>query len=263
MNLKRVFKKNLIGFGLICTLSCGDNLLTGIEQDHDPATAATIALDERNPDKAIAICLKELGSAYKNIVTNHTTAALTQNALRTELDKLVAAKKIKNPRNIASILSSAYALKSGVDLIDVALKLAGNEASNDNIVVALANSITSNPTQSVLDNIELALVVLRGIGSDNYRAAETYKDAIFQMAQLSLFTASLGDLNNISVDQALQILDFLSEALLSAASTNESEGSDAEASIEMISTISTSIGIETSDTDEQKRDKLESFFNGI
>ena len=49
--------------------SCGDNLLEGFEET-DNVVDATIALDEGDPDKAIELCLDELGTTYKTQVNN-------------------------------------------------------------------------------------------------------------------------------------------------------------------------------------------------
>ena len=228
-------------------LACGDNMLESLEETNNVNDAA-IALDNGNTSKAISLCYDELGATYKSIVTRYssgteTDAAVTQANLESQLDTLKSSGKIKNPYNIASILASAYAQKAGVDMIDVALNLASTDLQSENSITTLGTAINANPTQSVLDDMDLALIILRGIGSSNYRAAESYKDAIFQMAQVALFTSSLPDLDNLTEDDALSILSFLESALSSSITTSEDESSEAQASLDAINEAYTSIGI--------------------
>jgi hypothetical protein len=247
-------------------VGCGDNLLESLE-DTDRVTDASIALDEGDPSKAIELCYEELGSAYKATVTSFTSGSVTDSAvtiaaLEGQLDTLTAAGNIENPRNVASILASAYAQRAGVDMVDVALNLASSDTQTDNTVLVLGDAINSNPSQDVLDDMELAIIILRGIGTQNYRGAESYKDSIFQMAHLALFTSSLPDLTNLTTADALEILDFLDNALSSSAGTSEDPDSEAQASLDAINDAYTSIGVLPGDTDAEKTQKVQDFLNG-
>lgn len=261
LKFKSVVFIPIVFFGI----SCGDNFLESLE-DSDNIVDAAVALDEGDPDKAITLCLDELGTSYKSIVEGHTSGNenTTQAALSTELDRLESAGNVKNPRNVASILASAYAQKAGVDMIDVALNFATTDSSSssDNILLSVGESINSNPTSTDVEDVGLALVVLRGIGTANYRSTESFKDSIFQMAQVSLLTASIGDLSDISTADALDILTFLESAIASSAGTSEDPDSDAQASLDQINSIYSEIGVNPGDSDAVKEQKVQDFLDG-
>lgn len=249
---------------------CGENMLESLEEK-DNVVEATIALDEGKPAKAIELCLDELGGAYKTVYNSYdgdassAEKAQLQSNLSAALASLKSAGKVSNPDNVASILSSALAQSAGVDMIDVALNLATNDSSagsaSSNPVVALGSAINDNPTQSVLNNMELSLIVLRSIGTANYRSAESYKDSIFQMAHMALFTSSIGDLSSLDTDDALSILAFIESALVSSASTSEDADSEAQASLDQIQSIYDDIGVNPGDSDAQKQQKVQDFLN--
>lgn len=263
-------KKSLTGMMVIIMIgACGDNFLESLE-DTDNIADATIALDEGDPAKAIELCLDELGGTYKAIITKHSNGtepdtAVTKANLEAELDRLTTQGSIDNPRNAASVLSSAYAQKAGVDMVDVALNLATNAGSTptNNPVTSLGAAINDSPTQAVLDDMELALIVLRGIGQANYREAESYKDSIFQMAHLALFTNSITDISALTLDDALSILVFLEESIISSSGTNESADSEAQASLDAINEVYAGIGVLPGDTDAQKQAKVQTYFDSF
>lgn len=256
-------------FPLVFSISCGDNLYESLEEP-DVATEATLALEDGNPTKAVTLCLDELGSSYKSLYNSFDADASSvekaQLQANLEASLTTAAASNADARNIASILSSALAQRAGVDMIDVALNLATTGASSstatDNPITTLGSAINDNPTASVLSDMELALMVLRSIGVANYRSGESFKDSIFQMAHLALFTSALGDLSSVEITDALEILDFIENALATSSGASSEDSEQAQESLAQIQQIYDDIGVTASDSDAVKQQKVQDFLNG-
>ena len=107
--------KAIVSLCLIFSLSCGTNVFKAAEKA-DPAADATVAIEQKKPDKAIRI----LEDALKDDPENWT---------------------------LVSLLSSAIAQKFGIDLIRVILKMALPEEEEE------ATTTTTTTTDGAADPV--------------------------------------------------------------------------------------------------------------
>lgn len=248
-------------------VSCGtDNIFFSLEQ-RDVATEATIAIESNDPEKAIDLCLNELGSGYSDIIYDleqgNIPMAIAQSQLLTELSEIAAEEKIDNPYNTASILSTAYAKKAGVDVIDIIAGLVEPSSSSSDSLETVADQITYDLAGRNLGAMESSVAVLRSIGLSNNRDVENFKLTFYQLSYMTLFVKSLPDVSDIDVTDALVILDFLEASLQSGSMTDDDNGENASMSVEIIQEIYDDIGVLPTDTDSEKETKVQSFLDGM
>jgi len=247
--------------------SCGtDSIFFSLEQ-RDVATEATIAIENNDPEKAIELCLTELGSDYSQIISNLEQGtipmAIAQTQLLTKLSEIAEEKTIDRPYNTASILSTAYAQKAGVDVIDIIAGLIEPSASSSGSLESVADQITYDLGGKNLGAMEKSVAVLRSIGLANNRDVENFKLTFYQLSYMTLFVKSLPDVSDIDVTDALVILDFLEASIQSGSLTDDDNGENASMSVEVIQEIYDEIGVLPTDTDSEKESKVQSFLDGM
>jgi hypothetical protein len=202
--------------------SCGSNPFKTYEEK-DPAEDAMVALENDDPDKAIAILTEALEGDPGN----------TQ---------------------FLSLLAMAYAERGGIEALDLALKMASNNsngtASSTNGVTALFDVMPA-ATDSNIADVDTALSLMASIPAAQLTTADKLKIAMFQTAALTLRTKKYdtdGD-GVISVAEALAMTGGDASAILSqlagAASAFSSAGSTSskdQAASAQITSIQTKIG---------------------
>lgn len=265
--IKSIIKSIGFSFLVIAMTACGsDNIFFDLEQ-RDVATEATIAIERGEPDKAIKLCLAEFGSEFSGIISDleqgNTSMAIAQSLLTGRLSEIESSGIIDDAYNLASVLSTAYAKKAGVDALDVVLTLIETTDTNNEPIEQLADNLENDAAGSNLSSLENSVIVLNAIGTTNFRDIENFKLAIYQVAYLTLFTKNLPDISDITVAEALDILDFLESAINSGNQTSIENGDNADESLDVIQAIYDDIGILPTDTDSQKEAKVQSFLDGM
>lgn len=163
------------------TTACGTNLYEQFSSE-DPAEAATVALDDRNPDKAIKI----LDSALSDDPDNYI---------------------------LMSLLASAKAQKAGVDTVDFALSMASSGAGGD--IVSLF-SVVPEASSSNLALLQEAIELLESIPSDSLHEADTFKLSMFYTTSLTLKSKLLDDDGDgvLSYEELLDLDESSAEDIL-------------------------------------------------
>ena len=265
--IESIIKSIGSSFLVIAMTACGsDNIFFDLEQ-RDVATEATIAIENGEPDKAIKLCLAEFGSEFSGIISDleqgNTSMAIAQSLLTGRLSEIESSGIIDDAYNLASVLSTAYAKKAGVDALDVVLTLVETTDTNNEPIEQLAESLENDAAGSNLSSLENSVIVLNAIGTTNFRDIENFKLAIYQVAYLTLFTKNLPDISDITVAEALDILDFLESAINSGNQASIENGDNADESLDVIQAIYDDIGILPTDTDTQKEAKVQSFLDAM
>lgn len=223
-------------------LSCGTSTFKNLEKE-DPAVDGTIALEQNDPEAAIAI----LEPAVEKDPTDY---------------------------QLVSLLASAKAALVGVDFVRVILKLAtpdedsGSESatssattdSEGNDVTALFSALPE-PTDEAFAGLDEALALLESIPDAERLDADRYKLTVFHTSRLGLTTKAFdkdGDgqvtpveLIDLDDADATDILSSLSAAEAAINSTGDGSDSTSE-SASKISGISAAIEAQDGETDAEK-----------
>jgi hypothetical protein len=276
----------LIYFALAAqTFGCGKSIFQTTDKV-DPATDAAIALEKRQPERAITLILSDLGQEYRAIYDDLDDATDTSGGaalLGAKMAELISAGKIEGVPNLVSILASAKAQLHGIDPFDLALKVAESATSESSSADAEADFSQADPsapaaasgnqvtvlfpvlpaaTDENLHGLDVAMAVLQSVG-DEKTAADDYKEALFLTASIALVSKTLdsdGD-GEISALEAITLSDAAAATLLNqimsaaaAAAASSGSGDDAETakSTEQIQALQSKIDAEEGDTQEEK-----------
>ncbi len=205
---------------LIMTIGCGANPYKSYEKE-EPTEDATIALEGKDPDKAITILQKAL---------------------------------IKEPENwiYVSILALAYAERAGVATMTLAKSLAtsSKSSSSANGVTSLF-SIMPAATDANITDIDTALSLMLTIPASIRTTADVLKIAMFQTSALTLRSKkydanadgviSAEEALAMSVTDATAIFSQLAAAAAAFASGSSTSTTDVAAAAQ-ITSIQTKIG---------------------
>lgn len=227
-------------------LSCGVNIYQPA-QEADPETDALLAMEQGKPEEAIAILEK---------------------ALEDDPD---------NPK-LLSLLGSATAQKHGFDPLSFALDLAkqsseSSEEETESTESSSSDSSSSNgittmfsalPTasQKNIDGIAKAIEFIESIPEDDRTKADSFKLSMLHTARMAMVTKQFSEmvqgdfsaenLQNLTAEQAIQILSSLSSAAIAMAAASTSEDGNSGKAAEQISAIQSKIDEQEGDTQEEK-----------
>jgi hypothetical protein len=201
-----------MGTLLAAIIGCGANPYKSYEKS-EPAEDATIALEEKDPDKAITIL----------------NAAL-----------------LKEPENwvYVSILALAYAERAGISPMTLAASMAKNSGGTGNGVTSLF-SVMPTATDEHIADVDKALELIISIPAASRTTADILKTAMFQTSALTLRSKKY-DLNGdgvISAEEALAmsgadataIFSQLASAAAAFASGNSTSTTDVAAAAQITS----------------------------
>jgi hypothetical protein len=233
LNLKYFVITMFFGlYFMLLSSSCGSSFLS-IAETEDPATDAILLLERQQFDEAIAVL----------------DAAL-----------------VDDPDNSSykSLKASALVEKYGLDPLSFALAMAENSSSSDESSNGITSLFTVLPeaTTAALAALEEATTLLTDIPEAEKNAAEYFKLSMFQSVRMVMLTKQFSDtvggdfsaenLENLTEEQALAILDSLSGAALAVASANtDSEGNSGLAAGN-ITSIQASINSQSGSTSSEK-----------
>jgi hypothetical protein len=192
---------------------CGANLYDAVEPS-DPATDAVLALENNKPKEAIEIAEGGLESDPDNY-------------------------------QLISILASAYAQKAGLSPLDFALQLAEQQSSGSagsgitTTFGALPDATTEN-----ISSITIAIAALESIPSDHRTTGDKFKMSMLYTAKMGLLAKQFSDtvsgnltvenLQNLTPDQAIEILSSLGGAAGAIAALDTSgDGNSAKAAAQI------------------------------
>lgn len=220
--------KHILLTATIILSACGSNVFEPLDSS-DPAEAASIALENEEPEQAIEIL---------------------ESAIDSETDQ-------ERLYTYQSLLGSAKAQLAGLDLIAFALKLISSDSASNPIISLFSAIPDATPTNIAL--VEEAISLLASIPEQWQLASDLYQLSMFSTALMSLQTKvfdldgdgqlSAEELSQMSEDQAASILSSLTNAdtLLSAGGSAENE-----ASSESVSSLLSQIQSQPGSSDSEK-----------
>jgi hypothetical protein len=223
-------------------LSCGVNVFQPAAES-DPETDAVLAMEKNKPDEAIAILEK---------------------ALEDDPD---------NPK-LLSLLGSATAQKYGFDPLSFALDLAKQqsesssteesettESSSSNGITTMFSALPT-ASQKNIDGIAEAIAFIESIPSADRSKADNFKLSMLHTAKMAMVTKQFSEmvqgdfsaenLQNLTPDQAIQILSSLSSAAIAMAAASASADGNSGKAAEQISAIQSKIDEQEGATQEEK-----------
>jgi hypothetical protein len=247
----QIATRQLIIAGMTISLvGCGQSIFSGFRKI-DPAAEACRELENNDPSAAISILTSALESSPGNA-------------------------------QYLSILATAYAQRAGVDPLYLALNMSSNSSTNSS-ALALASagsssdftamfSLLPTPTQSVLDDVDLAVTILtEQIDAASRQPGDLFKGAIFMTASMVLHvkkldvsgdgTLSVSDLASMSEEDALAILSNLSSAITLLGTTGSSDGGGEATAAAASSTLEAFSSQITSSSGSTDVDKLRTYLS--
>jgi hypothetical protein len=223
-------------FILAILSGCGANIYDAAEPS-DPATDAVLALENNKPNEAIEIAEGGLES---------------------------------NPDDyqLISILASAYAQRAGLSPLDFALQLAEQQSQGSS-----GGGITTtfgalpDATAANISSISLAIAALESIPAESRTAGDIFKLSMLYTAKMGLLAKQFSDtvsgnlsvenLQNLTPDQAIEILSSLGGAAGAIAALDSSgDGNSAKAAAQITAIQSKIDEQEGADQTEKLRNYL-------
>ncbi|MBM4252713.1 MAG: hypothetical protein FJ146_12130 [Deltaproteobacteria bacterium] len=245
INLKKLSRQATAAAMMITLAGCGQSIFSGLRKI-DPAAEACRELENDDPNAAISILTSALEGSPGNA-------------------------------QYLSILATAYAQRAGVDPLYLALNMGTDSSSSNSSSLALASSGSSSsftamfsllpsPTQTVLDDIDLAVSILTDqIDATSRQPGDLFKGAIFMTASMVLHvkkldtsgdgTLTASDLASMTEEDALAILGNLSAAITLLGTSGSDDGGGqaaAAAAASQLEAFSSQITSSSGSTDSEK-----------
>lgn len=221
-SLSKFFGTRLaIAFALYSMGACGANLFE-VAESEDPASDAVLALEAGKPNEAIEISEK----ALEDDPTNY---------------------------QLISILASAYAQKAGFSPLDFALELATQKSTSSDSGGGITSTFSALPeaNASNLAAIGKSVECLESIPVADRQAADTFKLSMFYTAKMGMLAKQFSDtvggeltaenLQNLTPDQALEILASLGGAAAAVAAMDSSGDANSAKAVSQINSIQAKI----------------------
>jgi hypothetical protein len=214
-----VVTKIMQGVLPLLLVACGANIFEAAEPD-DPSTEAVLALEKGRPNEAIRIAEEGLSDDPDDY-------------------------------KLWSILASAYAQKAGVSPLDFALQLATEQSSQSGGGITSTFGALPDATAVNVEAMTRAVACLEAIPADARHEADTFKLSMFYTAKMGLLAKQFSDtvngnfsaenLQNLTPEQAIEILDSLGGAAAAVAALDTSGDANSSKAASQISAIQAKI----------------------
>lgn len=226
--------------GTLTLVGCGKNLFAPYEKSK-PQDDAALAMEQGKPDKAIAILEEKLQNDPENY-------------------------------RVIGLLAAAYAQRSGIETISIALQMAtSNSSSSDessssggsssmNTIVALF-SVLPDPSSSNIDGIVHAIELMGSIPVAERTLADNFYLTLLNTSLLGLRAKAFDTDhdNQLSPVELLEMSDEAATAILTdllnaeiAMAGGTGEGGNTQASTEALSKVRSAIEGQEGTTDAEK-----------